>query len=91
MFFGQLMLQVAAAPPCDSSVNAHAQGYVQDPQLAFCGTGDTLTPDNKSAYKPVQVTEFASGSAIDDELKKISVASGNGVQLDVSAGSYNLD
>merc|ERR1712166_493298 len=69
MFFGQLMLQ----------------GYVEDPQLAFCGTGDTLSPGNNSAYKPVQVTEFASGSAIDDELKKISVASGNGPKKNYEA------
>jgi len=67
MFFGQIMLQ----------------GYLQDPQLAFCGIGDTITHQARTArqphaFKPVQVTRFATGSAIDDELEKITQTSGNG-------------
>jgi len=65
MLFGQIMLQ----------------GYLVDPALGFCGIGDTLTQAGVNAghaYKPLQVTEFASGTRIDDELKKLSETSGNG-------------
>lgn len=57
------------------------QGYLEDPQIAFCGIGDTITAGGRRAghaYKPVMATDFAAGSAIDDELKKVGKASGNG-------------
>eukprot|EP00760_Papus_ankaliazontas_P004929 PhM_4_TR1227/c0_g1_i1/m.24316 len=48
------------------------QGYLKDPAVSFCGIGDV---DYDQA--PLQVTDFAQGTAIDTEVSKIWVE-GNG-------------
>lgn len=51
------------------------KNYVEDPALSFAGVGDA-----NCDTAPLQVTEFAQGSAIDDFISKLWLEGGGGGQ-----------
>lgn len=58
------------------------QGYLEDPAISFAAIGDAIYD-----RAPLQVTEFAQGVGIDDQLKKIWLEGGGGPN---SFESYEL-
>ena len=51
------------------------QGYMEDPSICFAAVGDA-----NSDQAPLQITEFAEGSAIDNQLSKLWLEGGGGGQ-----------